>query len=96
MKIDLKAPILDLAGNVVGAPPLRLGDVVGVACLSPVEGDDKLSGQKKYDLFALAQKCAGDSVDLSAEEIATLKERVGRVYAPLVVGRVFDLVDPKG
>ena len=54
-----------------------------------LEGSEKL---KRFTLAALINKKA--KVDLTVEQIALIKTEVARGYGPLVVGRVYELVDP--
>ena len=58
--------------------------------LSPVQ---KESGIDKVEKYELAKKVyASDEVDLNEDEIKLIKERVGEIYAPAVVGQVYELL----
>lgn len=60
------------------------------AVLSPVERENGVEKVKKYEL---AKKVyASDEVDLDEEEIKLIKDRVGEVFAPIIVGQVYDLL----
>lgn len=60
------------------------------AVLSPVERENGVEKVKKYEL---AKKVfANDEVDLDEDEIKLIKDRVGEVFAPIVVGQVYDLL----
>ena len=60
------------------------------AVLDPVA---KESGVDKIRKYELAKKIyANDKVDLNEEDIKLIKERVGTIYAPLVVGQIFELL----
>ena len=65
------------------------------AVLSPV---DKETGVKKLEKYQLAQKVynADGEVELSAEEITSIKKQVGEVFPPIIVGQVFNLLEGKG
>jgi len=58
---------------------------------------EQIAGEEKMARYALAMKIHKyDEVDLSAEEITKIKKIVGDSYAPLVVGRAWEILDPKG
>ncbi len=60
------------------------------AILSPVEKESGIDKVKKYEL---AKKIyASDEVDLNEDEIKLIKERIGEVYAPIIVGQIFELL----
>lgn len=87
-KIKLNEPIVDLEGN----EGEEIGKFVRSALLSNSEKDNTDQKIKKYKL---AMDCVADEVDLRAEDIALIKECVGKQFPPLVVGRVFDAIDPE-
>jgi hypothetical protein len=61
------------------------------ALLRPTEDKD---GAAKYRLYTLAQKVsAGGSVELPVEDVAILKQKIGENFAPMVVGRAYDLLE---
>lgn len=75
--------------------PLTLGDVAVTALESPTEDDKAKTGEEKFKLDQLARKVyQNKSVTLTVEEIATIKERIGKIYGPLVVGATYPLLDP--
>lgn len=100
MKIDVTRAILDLDGRPVaieGEPALTLRSAIVNALLTPLKGDEALNGPSKLKNWLLAQRIHGDdSPDMKAEDIALVKERVGRGYTALVVGRVYEMLDPEG
>ena len=60
------------------------------AVLSPVQ---KESGVEKVKKYELAKKVFNaDEVDLDEKEIALIKERIGELYAPVIVGQVYELL----
>jgi len=61
------------------------------ALMSPAEKDTGLEKVKKYDLAMRVYK--EDEVEFSAEEAAMVKEVVGKLFAPIVVGQLFKLLD---
>jgi hypothetical protein len=88
MQIDLSSDLLDLDGNGVGK---TLSSFVVDALMAPTKGDETLSGTQKLEMFALAQKIHGShkSISVQAADIMLIKDRVGKLYPPLVVGRIY-------
>ena len=99
MKIDFSAILLNLRDEPLMQPgengalstaPATLAWIASEALLRATDDKD---GQKKYKLYALAMKVGnGGEVDLKAEDVALLKQKIGEQFAPLVVGRAFDLL----
>lgn len=101
---DFSTPIKDLDGNVImeaasvpdGSPKaVTLGRVAVNAVLQNYPDEAGLAGDVKVKRFMLAMKVvdAGE-VELTAEEVTALKERIAKAYGPLVVGRAWALLDP--
>ena len=60
------------------------------AVLMPVQNE---KGVEKLVKFELAKKVHnGTEVNLNEDEIKLIKDRVGDVYAPLIVGQIFELL----
>lgn len=77
----------DGQGNVVDA---TIKMIVVNAILSPVEKEPGVEKVKKYEL---AKKVyASDEVDLNEDEIKLIKDRVGEVFAPVIVGQIYELL----
>lgn len=94
MNIKLTELITDLDGSPAG-DGLTLGAAIEQALLIPAKGDDQLTGAAKVKLFMLASRLHGkESADLTAEDVVLVKERVGRLFTPIVVGRVWAAIDP--
>lgn len=98
-QIDFSKPITNLDGQ-----PLEegKGGTLGGACLNVLTnqlvGDERMPGEQKAKFFELAVAIHGakEPLDLSVEDVALLKERVGRAYPPIIVGRAWAMLDPKG
>jgi len=70
-----------------------LKDAIVNAVLAPVKHDEKgVDKVKKYELAKKVQIADGN-VELTIEDITLIKERVGEVYPPLIVGQVFELLE---
>jgi len=77
----------DGTGNVVDAT-VKMAIVNAV--LSPVQKENGVDKVKKYEL---ARKIYGnDEVDLNEGEIKLIKDRVGEVFPPIVVGQIYELL----
>lgn len=75
---------------------LTLGDVAVNALETPVPDDSKLTGEDKFKMDLLARKVyKAKSVSLTPEEIKTIKDRIGKIYAATVVGAAWRLLDPE-
>lgn len=86
MHLDGKTPIADGQGAVL--------TFKGICAYALVQSPDKEPAEK-YKCFALAVKLetGQESVDLSAEEVSRLKRLIGEQMPPVVVGRMYDLLD---
>ena len=97
MKIDFSMPILDLNEEPVkdvNGKIMTLGDAVQNALLSSYPDEQNLDGKAKFDRFMLAtQTKLNGSQKLSVEDVATIKKLTAKCYGPLVVGRVYQLVE---
>jgi hypothetical protein len=75
--------------------PATLSRVAATALIQAYADEANLDGETKVKRFALAMKVTGaKKLGLAAEEIAVLKERIGKAYGPLIVGRAYQLLDP--
>jgi hypothetical protein len=100
MKINFSAILLDLHDKQLMQPVATPGEVphvpatlAWVASEALLRATDEKDGQRKYKLFSLAMKVGkGGDIDLKAEDVALLKKLIGEQFAPLVVGRAFDLL----
>lgn len=92
MKVSVLDPILDLNGNQVESLTLRA--VIVAACINHLRTDDGLRGDTKAKLFSIAMKVhQEDEPDLKLEELTLVKERIGMAFAPLIVGRAWQLLE---
>jgi hypothetical protein len=97
MKVDFSAILLNLQDEPLMQPgenpaPATLAWIASEALLRATDDKD---GQKKYKLYELAMKVGrGGVIELKSEDIALIKQKVGEQFAPLVVGRAFDLLEP--
>lgn len=98
MLIDFDKKILNLNGKKIlqnsdkGIPePLN---AVRIASDALMRFEDKEKADEKLKKFNLGMKINKDIiVDLKAEEIVLLKETIGKHYAPVVVGRMYEILE---
>lgn len=96
MKVDFSLPITGLDGKPVkeGDVDLTFAIVAASALLLNYPDEQNLPGKEKVERFKLAEKAyAGGSQSISVEEAALLKRLIAKAYAPLVVGRAYEIVD---
>jgi len=93
MKRNLDVIMSDLDGKEF-ADKATLKLVCFGAISSPIQGDDQITIDKKMRQYSLLQKInAGGEADLSAEDIALIKERAAKLYPILVFGRLVDALE---
>lgn len=77
-----------------------LGDVVVQALLLPVQGEDPKEKMRKFTLAqhiqdAMASKLQEHSkLDLPLEDMAFIKDVIGKNYPPLIMGQAWRILDP--
>lgn len=75
--------------------PLTLGDVAVNALENVSQEDQKLSGEEKFKMDILARKIyKAKAAKLTLEEVTLIKNRIGRLYGPMVVGAAWHELDP--
>lgn len=103
MKINLKAGILDYEGK-----PIKIGGDevpeeekeiltyfdVFVNALNGILPGEPVTGEIKNKIFQITKKIyANKEPNLTPDQCILIKERVGKAYAPVIVGRVNELID---
>jgi len=71
---------------------LALKDICINAILTPEEKDDEKKKLEKYSIFKKLRASSEDVV-LTAEEITIIKRSIARVYAPLIMGQAFEMLE---
>lgn len=100
MKINFASPItgLDDQPLTTDGQPLTLRAVSVNALLMDLatpQGPEQIDAEQKVKNALLAHDIyKNDDVDLKAEDVASLKARIGKAYGPLVVMRAWELLDP--
>ena len=94
MKVCLHSPLMNLENQPLmqDGAPLTLKKV----CIFALVNNDAGDGQTKFNRWTLAQKLqafvSSDDIDLTPEEVSTLRECIGKIYLPMVVGPAFKLL----
>jgi hypothetical protein len=97
MKIDFSAVIKDLDGDPVkdGEKDATLGRVACTALLASYADEQNLAAEDKVRRFRLAEIAAkGGEREVKVEDVALIKQLIGKAFAPLVVARAYDIIEP--
>src|SRR5262245_23377648 len=97
MKIDFSAVIKDLDGSPVkqGEKDATLGHVACTALLASYADEQNLPVEDKVRRFRLAEIAAkGGEREVKVEDVALIKQLIGKAFAPLIVGRAYDIIEP--
>lgn len=96
MKVNWDEIMVDMDGEVIkenGDKPLTLGRVAINSLVSLSQADSQLSGEEKFKLGQLAQKIHSEKdAEFEVEEIATVKKKIGQLYAPYIVFKAYSLL----
>lgn len=96
MKVNLDQKILDLKGQEIPFAPdesLTLKTALLTAVLTPLDGEAK-DGPAIYDRYRLSLAFnGGGEIDLTAEQVAMLKDRVSKVFPTWTMGVIWDLLE---
>lgn len=94
--IDFSKPILDVHGK-VQSDEITIGSCA-IAALQHLYQNEEVGADVKVKRFKLAVRIAQatEPLPLSADDVTTIKTVVGKYWNPLVVGRVFEAIDPEG
>ncbi len=105
MKVNFDAEIKNLNDETIFLPrgkdkdvevPLTLAGVAIGALCNLTEKDRAMTGEKKFELYVLAVIIKqGGEIDLKAKDIMLLKDRIGQINTPLIVGRAYELLEPE-
>ena len=99
MLLDVTQTLASLTGEPLTddkGKPLTLRDVCATALVSPYPDEQHLAGTEKVKRWELATRIVKqDKVELAAEDVARLKELVGKAWGVVVVGPAWELLDPQ-
>lgn len=90
MKITVNDPILHVDGKEVkeGEQALVFADIIITSMTATIASDKDDSGDvmlKKWDLAERTQKARGDSMEITTDESAFIKERIRKVFASTIM-----------
>jgi hypothetical protein len=97
MKIKVNQKIKDAEGNEItlqGKPAMTLRDVIVNSILTPDQGDDEKKKWEKYEIFKKIKESKNE-VELTIEEIALVKQCIGKFQPPLVMGQCWEMLENK-
>ena len=96
--IDFKQTLIGADRKPIIAPdtkkPVTLGDIAGAALMNTIDDDRTATGADKFKLFVLAQKILDNKGPFTVEDIALLKQRIGKAFGPSMVGPAWNALDP--
>lgn len=101
MKLPFSTPLTDLSGTAITtqaatdttpAKFLTFKDALIAAFSANHTDDERLSNTDRYAMGKLGF-AIGKEADFSVEDVAKIKERVGKVLTPGLVFQVYDLVE---
>jgi hypothetical protein len=94
MKINFNQIIKTIKGEEI--KDLTLKSVSVEALLATFNDEQSLSGEEKAKRYLLATRIyANDELDLTVEEVAKIKQLVGKGYGPLIVGQAWEMLEGK-
>lgn len=99
--LDFTKPVMGLDGKpIVQCPPEKpaCGEILTLSqvATAALTLQPNVQPGDKFKRFSLAQKVfEAKDVSLKAEEIALIKEAVAATMTPIVVGRMFEAIDPE-
>jgi len=98
MKVKLNEKIRGIDGKPLkkeDKEDLTLHDLCIEACLVPVKGEEDTPEEKVKNYLLFKRIADKKEVELKAEEIAFLKQRIGKLRPTLVVGQAWEILEGK-
>lgn len=95
MRINVTETIKDFDGQPIleNDKPIEFRQVFATA-LNALVGDEQPLAEEKAKRFAVGVKLyQGKEINITVDEAAVIKERVGKVYNPIFYGRTCELLD---
>jgi len=97
MKIDTTVALTDLKGEQIknNKGEVLFSQTVMVDSLLATHQGETPTGKEKFERYELAKKIsdAKGTVEISAEEATKLKDMIAKSWAPIVVGRMYELIE---
>lgn len=98
MLVNFDKELVDFEGKMIpntSGQPATLRGIAVDALVATYQGEDKLSGEEKVKRFILAEKLYKGENEVSVEEIALLKNLIGKAFATIVVGQAWQILEGK-
>jgi hypothetical protein len=101
MKLDCSAEMKTLDGKSIVKDAddksiLTFRDVIVNALLSSTEQEKNITGEEKFKRYALAKRAYDLEVfEITTEEAVLIKKLVSLIYAPLIVGQAWNIIEGK-
>ena len=94
MRVDFSKVLTDLDGKELeeGKKKVTLKQVC-VNALMAVDQKENIDGTEKLKRYQLATKINKGTMDVSVEEVAKIKELVGKYFSTIIVGQVYELLE---
>jgi hypothetical protein len=87
--------VLDDDNRPIQEPEL-LRNYLAVALNNAAQGEETFTPEQKAKIYELTTKLyKKKEIDLTLDDRAFLKERVGKVYGPLIYGRICEILEEK-
>jgi hypothetical protein len=86
------SPVLDDDGRTVKEPE-KLRDYLVAALNNTIQGEVLTPEQKMLSYRLTTRLYKTKEVNLTSEDIVLIKDRVGKIFGPLVLGRVSDMLE---
>lgn len=100
MIINFDSELMSLNQEPLQSPPQMKGAHMNLklVCIeSLMFNEDGMTGEEKFKNYQLAQRISkGGEVECSAEEITSLKKRIGLAWGTNVVGPAWMLLEQRG
>ena len=80
-------PIMD-QGKVI-----TLKEICIAALLTPTEGDEEKKKYEKWEIYKKIKDAKTELVELTAEDVTTIKRGIGKIHPPLILGQCFELLE---
>ena len=107
MKLNVDTKLKNVQGGelLIGPEPpkgtkdkrkaMTLGDAIIESMLAVMPEEKKsLTGQQKADFYKIACKAGrGGIAEYKIEELTSIKERIGKLYPPNVVGACWEIIE---
>lgn len=99
MKIDFDFQPIDLITDepirdADSGKPVTLATIAVQALMMQTADDKDQSADEKINAYVLGARIkGGGEVDITAEDAALLKKRIGKLYGPLIVGQCLPVLD---